>query len=371
MSRSHDRILFVDLARAAAVVFMIQGHTLQVLLGADYQGEILFEVWLYLRGLTSCAFLMLSGFSFSLATDRYWSDYQAGSPRLRRRFTRFASFLVIGYAMRIPIRPLSQIGQMTAAQWQAFTAVDILQLIAVTLIALQVMVWLAGSRRRLGIWALGGAGAIVLLTPLAWRLNAGAFLPVVPAAYLSPATGSLFPLFPWAAYILAGAAVGAWFVTRPAPDAARAFLIAGGTMVITGTMLHLVPLAPYGAIDFWTTSPNLFLVKGGSVLMLLSLAVRITGSRPALPRVVSVLSRESLTIYVIHVCILYGSIWNNGLIQAIGPHLGLAATAGWMAILIVSMALMAWAWHECKQRSGHLSALIRVGLAVGLFYAIA
>ena len=371
MTPAGGRVLFVDLARAAAVVFMIQGHTLSVLLGPEYQGGALFYFWGYLRGLTSCAFLMLAGFSFTLATDRHWSDYQAPSLRLRRRLTRFAGFMVLGYAMRIPTRPLSEMGRTTAAQWQAFTAVDILQLVAVTLTALQVMAWLTRDRRRLGIWALGAAGAIVLLTPLAWRVNAAGLLPVGLAAYLSAATGSLFPLFPWAAYILAGAALGAWFVARPAPRAGRAFLAVGGGMVAAATILHHIPVAPYGHIDFWTTSPNPFLAKAGSVLMLLSLAVWITRSRSALPGVVSVLSRESLTIYVIHVCILYGSIWNNGLIQAIGPHLGLAATAGWMAVLIASMALMAWTWHECKRRSVHLSALIRVGVAVGLFYAIA
>lgn len=373
-ARAPRRILFIDVARAAAVLFMIQGHTLQVLLGPDHQGGALFDWWLYLRGLTSCAFLTLAGFSFAVATDRHWTDYCRPTSRLRRRLMRFGVFLLVGYAMRIPIRPLSDIGHMTLDQWRAFTAIDILQLVAVTLATLQVVVWLARTRQRLGAWAFGAAAAIVLLTPLAWRVHSGGFVADLLAAYLSTGTGSLFPLFPWAAYILFGAGLGVWFVTRaqpdPARDASRVFLLAGAGMLGAGILLHQVPLSPYGAIDFWKTSPNLFLVKAGSVLVMLSGAVRLTRWRSALPRPVSVLSQESLTIYVIHVCILYGSIWNDGLLKVVGPHLDLVATAGWVVVLTFAMLLVASAWHECKQRSGRLSALVRATLAVGLIYAI-
>lgn len=375
MSTPSGRILFVDVARAAAVVFMIQGHTLQVLLGPEYQGGAIFNFWGYLRGLTSCAFLMLAGFSFVVATDRYWSDYRSASPRLRRRLARFGGFLLLGYAMRIPIRPVTQIGRVTGDQWQAFTAVDILQLVAVMLAALQALVWLAGTRRRLGLWALAGTAAIVLLGPLAWKVGWTSFVPVFFAAYLSSATGSLFPLFPWAAYILFGAALGAWFVARSGQegtgDASVPFLTMGATLVVAAAILHRLPFSPYGAIEFWRISPNLFLAKAGSVLLVLAAAVRLTRSRSSVPRVVSILSRESLIIYFVHVCILYGSIWNDGLFQLIGPRLSVTATAGWAVVLSASMALLAYVWHECKQRSVHLPPLIRAGIAVALFYAIA
>ena len=141
-------------------------------------------------------------------------------------------------------------------------------------------------------------------------------------------------------------------------------------MIAAAVLLHRVPLAPYGPIEFWATSPNLFLAKGGSVLVLLSAAACLTRWRRTVPRAVSILSGESLTVYFVHVCILYGSIWNDGLYQAIGPRLGLAETAGWAAILIGSMALLAWLWHACKHASWEMSAAIRTALAVVLVYVI-
>ncbi len=398
MPETSRRLLFVDLARAVAVLFMIQGHTIAVLLGPEYQGGAVFNFWLYLRGLTSCGFLMLSGFSFSLATDRHWAEYTTPTLRLRRRFVRFGAFLLLGYAMRIPVRPLSKIGGISAEQWQAFTAVDILQIVAVTLAALQVLVWLAGNRRRLAIGAFAACSVVVLVTPFVWKVDWNALVPVAAASYMSTANGSIFPLFPWAAYILFGAALGAWFASdreqragargsdaasggsllmsgvrrliAPA-DGSRVFLGAGALMIAAAIVLNRVPLSPYGHIEFWATSPNLFLMKSGSVLLLLTPAVWLTRSRPSLPRLVSVLSRESLTIYFVHVCILYGSIWNDGLFQAIGPHLTLLPTLGWILFLAASMSLLAWLWHECKRASSQFSALIRAAVVLALFYAIA
>lgn len=56
-----SRILFIDLARAVAVLLMVQGHTIDALLAPEYRTSLQYNAWLYLRGLTSCTFLFLSG----------------------------------------------------------------------------------------------------------------------------------------------------------------------------------------------------------------------------------------------------------------------------------------------------------------------
>lgn len=367
------RVLFVDFARAIAVLFMIQGHCLAVLLAPGYENTLAFGLWLYLRGLTSCTFLLLSGFSFALATERHRSDYLAFGPRLRHRLRRFGLFLVLGYAMRIPVRPLSHLSQITPAQWQAFSAVDILQLVAVTLLTLQVLAWLFRTPRRFGAAALALAASIVLFTPLVWRVAWTAILPLFPASYFTAATGSLFPVFPWGAYVFFGAALGASYVRQPdesAPDA-RMLVLSGGSMLAAATVLRLSPLAPYGPTEFWTVSPNLFLAKAGAVLVLLAAAVALTRRRETLPRMFTVLSRESLMIYFVHLCLLYGSIWNDGLFQLVGARLGLSATAAWVTAMLVGMATLAWAWSECKRRWRPLSSFVRACLALAAVYALA
>jgi uncharacterized membrane protein len=79
---SGGRILFIDLARAIAVLLMVQGHTIDALLHPDFRTSLQYNAWLYLRGLTSCTFLFLSGAAFSLTALRHWDD--------QRRFSRRA-----------------------------------------------------------------------------------------------------------------------------------------------------------------------------------------------------------------------------------------------------------------------------------------
>lgn len=386
-----ERVRFVDLARAAAVLLMIQGHTIHVLLAPQHQGSVAFDIWMYVRGLTSCTFLLLSGFSFGLATDRHWDEYVTPTRQLGRRLRRYGFLLVLGYALHIPVKPLTDLARATADQWRMFFQVDILQLVSVTLVALQVGVWVSRTRRRFEVAVFAGVVGVVMATPMTWRIDRLSGLPPWLVAYLSPAEGSFFPLFPWAAYILLGTAVSLWFVrtgtlrsgrhavsTREArPRAAwlgtgpgPAFLVAGGAMVIAATGLAYVPLSPYGPIVIWGASPNVFLLKAGSVLILLSAFVRLPlGGRP-LPGWVTALSRESLTVYVVHLALVYGSIWNTGLRQAIGPRLDWPGVVTWVLLVTVAMAILAWSWDRCKRQGPGLAAVIRVAVAIFLVYRL-
>ena len=79
------RVIFIDLARALAAVFMLYGHTVSALLAPRYQTGTWFEVWIFQRGLTSTLFLLLSGFAFSIATGRHWSSHGQLSWAVLRR----------------------------------------------------------------------------------------------------------------------------------------------------------------------------------------------------------------------------------------------------------------------------------------------
>jgi len=364
----------VDLARAAAVLFMVQGHTLNALLDPRYGGGLLGDGWLFLRGLTSCTFLTLSGFSFSLATDRHWAEYRSGGRRVARRLSRYALLLVLGYGMRFPSRTLSGLPAATAQQWQDFAVVDILQLVAVSLTMLQAWTWLASSRERLLAWSLAAAAASVAVTPAVWSAAWTAEVPLFVRAYLTAATGSLFPALPWAAYVFFGAALGLWYRTgglEARDDAGtRVFSWLGTAMAAAGALLHQLPWAPLGDVYFWAASPNLFLVKAGCVLVLLSGALRLSRRLTRLPRVLTALSRESLLVYLGHGMLIYGSVWTTGLAQSLGPRFSPAATLGWAAALLATSSLAAWAWYECKQRTAPVAAFVRASIALAVLYAV-
>ena len=350
---------------------MLQGHTLHAVLTDDVRTTTAFGLWSFVRGLTSCIFLLLSGFVFVLATHHRWGDHLASRAVNVRRFRRFGFFLLLGYALHFPVAHLSDLSRMTDERWQSFMVVDVLQCVAVTLASLQVLVWLARTPRYHTFGAAAGCVALVLLTPLMWRTDWSGLVPRAIAAYLSPAAGSPFPLFPWGGYILLGAVLGSLYVRsgpRELGGYATQMLIGGGIAMLGVAFVgSRVPLQPFGATDFWSTSPNQFLLRSGLVLLLLGGIAH--ASRRVHPPMFAIhaLAQESLTIYAVHLYIVYGSAWNLGLRQRVGPTQTLLPALGYVAAMWVSMTLLACGWYSCKHRQPGVARWIRVGVAALLF----
>jgi surface polysaccharide O-acyltransferase-like enzyme len=89
-----------------------------------------------------------------------------------------------------------------------------------------------------------------------------------------------------------------------------------------------------------------------------------------LPQALQSLSQESFSIYFVHVCILYGSIWNVGLLERIGPRLSLAPTLVVIVVLVTSMALFAWVWNWFKRRQRRGMYLAQTAVALALVSAL-
>lgn len=371
---TRTRVVFVDVARALAVLFMIFGHSLNVLLDPAYQRHVAFDVLLFLRGLTSCTFLFLSGFAFTVASSHYWDAHLHPSRRLFDRLRRFAFFIALGYAMRFPVDRLAHLRFLGDETWRTSLLIDILQCIGVTLIGLQALVFVTRTRRRFALTTASLAAAIVLLTPLAWATNWRAHLPLVLAAYLSPATGSLFPLLPWAAYPLLGAALSYVYVTAwlhdPMKFSRRVLLPGGIVLAASGGVLALLPFSPLGQTDFWYTSPNLFLIRAGLVLIVLNIVSVLTRWAHHLPRVIAALAHESLLVYFIHIMVLYGSAWTPGLQHLLPVPFGPGLTAVWVAIMVGSMSLLGWGWNWTKRRHRWVALACRLTIFALFAYSI-
>ena len=235
------RLLAVDLARVLAILFMVQGHTLDVLLDPAYRHGFIFDKWLYLRGLTAPTFFMLSGFSFMIATSRHWESHLELSRPFFKRIRRFLFFVLLGYVMHVPFRTVHDVKWIDAAGWQSWFQVDVLQCIGLTLASLQLLVLATKTPKRFA-WIVGGIGAfIVLLTPVIWNLaNSNRIAPWL-GAYFTGYTGSFFPLFPWSAYVIFGAALGYGYLrlsSRPHGFPVLGLAGFGGLLVAVGTGLE-------------------------------------------------------------------------------------------------------------------------------------
>lgn len=330
---------------------MIQGHTLHVLLAPQYRQGQFFDLWLYLRGLTAPVFLSLAGCSFFVVTMRMFAKSPSDmSSKVFRRIRRFTVFVCLGYLMHMPARSFADLKYVDSAAWQSWYQVDVLQCIGITLIAMQLLALVARSPQRYAIACIAIGSAIVLATPLTWSASWN-HMPGFAAAYLNGNSGSLFPLFPWAGYVFMGASLGYLFITQPSSTTIRVTLIAALIAIVAGNVLQRMPWSLYGPIDYWKTSPNLFLIRWGALCLLMTAIGSVLRWLPikSLP-LGQRLASESLVAYMIHIAILYGTSWSIGLRQTIGEKLNPVQTMMFIILMTVVSCAIAIGWNISKQK---------------------
>jgi uncharacterized membrane protein len=348
------RVIFIDLARALAVVFMLYGHAVDALLDPSYRVGSWFEVWTFQRGLTSSLFLLLSGFAFSIATVRHWPSHLHISRSVLNRARRFSLFIILGYALHFPVPQFAEIWTVNDGRWRAFISVDVLQLIGLSFLFIQLLVLVSRTRRALTVVALTLATTVVLATPALWDVDWPARLPLWASSYLEPDTGSLFPLFPWIAYILLGVGVGQiyarWGASNLAAFANKVLLGGGVGLILAGSLMRPFQNVLFGSGQ-WSFIPPEVLLRMGTCLLILGGIAHATGYIATLPRVFGAVAQETLLIYFVHLCIVYGSIWGPGLYQLYGTTLGPMQVLGVVLVLIASMTVLAWQWNWVKHAS--------------------
>jgi hypothetical protein len=350
------RVIFIDLTRALAVVLMVYGHTISALLAPEYRSGPWYDAWLFQRGLTSSLFLLLSGFAFSIATTRHWASHMHVSRAVIKRVRRFGLFIVLGYALHFPAGSLAELTRIGPDQWRSFLAVDVLQLIGVMFIMIQALVMVTRSRRVFMVTSFALAVLIVAFTPAGWRREWTDILPLALASYWSPANSSQFPVFPFGASVLIGAAAGQlyarWGASHLAAFANVVLLGAGAFLTVAGLYVRAHGVEIFGAGE-GSGIPGEFMLRTGVSLVILGVIAHLSWRIARLPHVFGAVAQESLLVYFVHLCIVYGSVWNSGLVQYFGETLSPLQTLPLVVAIVVLMVLLAWGWNRLKHTAPH------------------
>ena len=149
---------------------------------------------------------------------------------------------------------------------------------------------------------------IAMVTPIVRATPLLSPLPDPLEWYVRPIGRSTFTLFPWAAFLLAGAAVGLWLdASRASADERRANImlgLTGAALALGGYATSFLPPI-YADTSFWTTSPTFFFLRLGILLMALPLAYAWNSAWEG-RSVLQEFGRASLFVYWIHVELAYG-----------------------------------------------------------------
>ena len=292
-----------------------------------------------------------------------WRQHIALSSAVWRRVRRFGLFLLLGYALHFPVHRIADIRWLNNDDWRAALQVDILQVIGASLLLLQGLVFLTRTPKRFAAVALTASTVVVLATVYVWAADWPRCLPATLAAYLNGSTGSLFPLFPWSAYVLLGAGLGMLYASSQTASPlrfGRGVVLLGAALAVSGQLLQNLGLRLYAALDFWHTSPTLFATRAGVILLALGLALHVKGFPVRGSGTVRALAQQSLMVYFVHVCVLYGSTWNPGLRQYWGGSFDLPHAATAAALMIAFLLTTVFAWSRCKKVGGLRELAMRV-----------
>ena len=336
--------------RGFAVIVMVIGHSIDSVLSMDERTSTLFQWHDAVRGFTAPLFLFVSGYAFSVATEKKWAAYLSLSTPTLKRFGKIALLLIIGYALHFPFFSLNKILFETNSQeYIQFFQVDVLQCVAISLLLLHLMIFVAKSSRVFALMALGVAVTIIVATPIVWSVDLSPFVSSVLAPYFNQQQLSIFPLFPYASFLLAGAVAGHFFLDAKRNNTERVFfnkvVLCGVVLVIGSLVLDLIPTSIYPPHDYWKASPLFFFMRIGIILLIVSGFWAVREIPSALASQLTLLGRSSLFVYVIHLVLVYGSAANSGLAQVVGQTL-VYGDALIVALLVLAvMIAILHLWH--------------------------
>jgi uncharacterized membrane protein len=351
------RLLFADWLRAWALLVMIETHVFNAFLAPQFRELAWFGNLNFLNGMVAPSFLFVSGFVFLIASQKRLDQLRELGKPLWQQVRKVGMVWLIGYALHLPTYWIpSLITSTTPEHWSRFYRVDVLHCIAFTwLLLLATVVAIRGDRLRSAVW-LGAAAAFSWLAPFMYSVDFPAHLPEPLAGYLNDKTQSLFPIFPWSGFMLAGAACASWFLAARSRGKEKRFMTGlaatGLAMVALGYTLPPLGFLPKAESASWQADPRTFLLRLGIVLLLLGVCWVYGLFRAPAKSVLLDVSHESLFVYVVHLLVIYGPVWQgSSLAWYLGGkrHGPLWCLAG-SVMLAAAMMAGARGWSAWKKR---------------------
>ncbi len=324
MPVSAIRLRFIDMARAVAILLMLEGHFVDLTLATEWRvaGHPVYDFWNYIRGMTAPMFFTVTGliFAYLLSGSQESGFWQV--KRVRRGSLRAVELLAWGYLLQVNVTNLPA---MLRGEWDGWLqAFHVLQCIAVGLLGL---IAIFGLFRWAGPWVLAaayaGAGLLVFMSAMAMANETGWLPQQAPEWLQNPIKGpqSNFPLAPWLGFTFYGAALGV--VVRHSANmenggiSALGFFICGIAMRLGGWALDPLlsewSLKLTGSTHPPTILPWMLHGRVGEILMVLGLLVLMENRGLTAPSWFQTIGRNTFPIYVAHVIVLYGGIIGIGI----------------------------------------------------------
>ncbi|NWF51145.1 MAG: DUF1624 domain-containing protein [Ignavibacteriaceae bacterium] len=354
------RIIFIDLMRAFAVLQMVQGHTVDALLADSFRDTSypVYAVWHFMRGMTAPIFMFTSGivftYLFRLVNRPFFSN-----PRVFKGFKRFLLLVFLGYLLRYPTPFIIDFSIVTPEGWQIFKTVDVLHLIGFSLLIILILSFISEVTKLGDYFTFIFSGFLIFGLHLYFeKINWSDFLPDFISGYFYTGNGSLFPIFPWAGFVILGAVLGSYLAKNPLAFRSAKFsqmlLIFGLGFLVIALLVFLYQTF-IGVNDlFYTETVSVILLRLGFVLCLNALVSYISLNVETIPKLFILVGRNTLLIYIVHLVIIFGSAWNPGLSLFFAKSFSVWPTVFAAVFMLFLMAIMVLLLDRYKIKSKQL-----------------
>ena len=350
-----QRIAALDLTRIIAMVMMIQGHTLDAL-ALPHELDINnfpWNIWSYLRRYTSPMFLMVSGAVQVFANKRN-SDGKLDNGTIWRRIKIAMILIIIGYMFNCPVSNAFDLFYIEHKYWVPFLQIGILQIIGVSLLFVLLVFILTKGDKSLGITSFIISAIIVFSSAFIHHIDWFGILPESLAAYLSFEHGSGFTIFPYMGFMFFGVTYGT-LLKQIAPDKRTKFMLYSGIpfgmiFIITGFQFYKIYTKHFFFDVVMKANPGIIFNQVGTVFIVLSLAALIYLLTKKLAFYYSFFGKKVLFIYIIHLLLIFGTPWSQGLGKSYFKSLPISITLIIVVCVEISSFVIAWLYEYSQQK---------------------
>lgn len=386
-SPKKSRIEYIDLLRGWAVIVMIETHVMNATLSTEASGEKFFQYVKFLNGLVAPSFLFAAGLAYAITTRRKFQDYLSFGPPLFKQIRRLLFVVMIGYVLHLPKFNFDQIiHETTLLSWQTFFQADVLQCIGVSLLIIQGLLLLLKNENRLYQALLVLSLIVVFVTPLVWGIDFRYYLPLAISGYMNgihfPDFPG-FPLFPWAAFLFAGAIFGHFYLKAKEAAATpgstydtgkmmKRVLLMVPLLIVFASLIEPLGNALYPFYDYWRFSPSFVLFRLALVMAIAVGLFYYEKWRTVSPKSpVTLIGRESLIVYSVHLLLIYGSFGSFNFQKQVNHSFGFAEASIATGVLLLLMYFLALVWDKLRRDEPIWKRRIELAIAailVGVFF---
>lgn len=311
--KENNRLIYIDALRSFAILMMLQGHFISALLADKFkdQNNTFYKIWEYFRGITAPTFFTITGFVFMFLLLKH-KNVGLDNPRVKKGIERGIKLIIWGYALRFSF------GIFFGYTHVSYYYTDVLHIIGLSLLLLcSIYLLLYKRNSKLFSYTLLSITIFSFLFERYYNEISIPYLPIEISHYLTKENGSVFSLFPWFGYVSIGAYLAPLFIKYKEnknfyKKLPLALAITGLLLLFTSSPLLLF-LGSFFEINVFTVSGdyNYLFTRLGDVFLIFSIFVYL---RNFLTHSLFIkIGKVTLSIYIVHHIILYGSWFDTGI----------------------------------------------------------